>query len=103
MRMATSRTGTAQWKATARYVRREAQAQGLTHCPSCGCLLDWDQGLRPNSAEVDHIVPASKGGSDGPENARVLCRYCNQSRGNRDAPTPKNVQLIAPLRVSRVH
>ena len=101
--MATSRTGTAEWKATVRYVRREAQAQGLTHCPSCGQWLNWEVSRQPNSAEVDHIIPHSRGGSDRPDNARVWCRHCNQSRGNRDAPKPSTVQAIAPLRVSRVH
>lgn len=101
--MATSRTGTARWKATVRYVRREAQRDGMENCPACGRLLRWDVGRLPDSAEVDHIIPHSKGGTDGPENARILCRTCNQSRGNRAAPKARVLQAAAPLKVSRQH
>lgn len=101
--MATSRTGTATWKATVAYVRREAQREGVERCPFCGVKLRWDVGRLPDSAEVDHVVPDSLGGSDGPDNARITCRLCNQSRGNRDAPKARTVSASAPLRVSRHH
>lgn len=101
--MATSRTGTARWKSVVAFVRREAQREGLERCPLCGVELEWDRGLQPNSAEVDHLVPHSKGGQDVPGNARITCRRCNQSRGNRDAPTPRHLQAAAPLKVSRAH
>ena len=32
--------------------------------------------------EIDHIVPRSLGGSDEITNLRLLCRFCNRSRGN---------------------
>lgn len=32
---------------------------------------------------IDHIWPYSKGGTDAPENLRVLCRSCNSSKGDR--------------------
>jgi hypothetical protein len=35
------------------------------------------------SLEIDHILPASKGGSNSPFNLRFLCQYHNRSRGNR--------------------
>lgn len=103
MPVATSRTGTAVWKRTVAFVVRVARNEGLEHCPSCGVELAWSVSGQPNSVEVDHIVPHSRGGADAPENARVLCRTCNRSRGNRDAPKPAAVQAAAPLRVSRVH
>jgi RHS repeat-associated protein len=39
--------------------------------------------------EVDHIIPRSRGGNATPENAQVTCRFCNRSKGNRDAPVNK--------------
>lgn len=34
---------------------------------------------------VDHIIPASKGGSDLPHNLLASCSECNTKRGNRTA------------------
>jgi len=39
-----------------------------------------------NSYHVDHIVPLSKGGSNGPENIAIACPTCNMSKG---AKTPQ--------------
>jgi len=36
------------------------------------------------AGSVDHIVPISKGGSDGESNLRWTCKSCNCSRGNRE-------------------
>ena len=80
--MAANRTSTAKWKNIVRAVReRDA---GVTRCPLCRTGLDWYYGLRPNSAEVDHIIPHAQGGEDSTSNARILCRRCNQSRGGKE-------------------
>lgn len=42
------------------------------------CLLELDE-----SYHVDHIVPLSRGGSDGVENICLTCPSCNCSKGNR--------------------
>ena len=42
-------------------------------CVTCGSK---------DNLQFDHILPLSKGGSDEPENLRILCRSCNLSRGN---------------------
>lgn len=38
-------------------------------CVNCGST---------HALEVDHIIPRALGGSDAPENLRLLCRSCNQ-------------------------
>lgn len=99
--MATSRTGTATWKRIAVTAKKRAKAAGQDRCPDCGTMLDYDQGLLPNSAEADHIIPHAKGGQDSLDNARVCCRRCNQSKGDRMTPKALTVLAVKPLRSSR--
>lgn len=81
--MATSRTGTAKWKRVAALALKLALEAGLTRCPECRTHLDWERSRQPNSPEVDHIIPHSRGGLDVIENVRVICRHCNQSLGGK--------------------
>lgn len=80
--VASSRTGTKKWLDLAARAKRRAVLAGLTDCPICGAHLDFSKGRSANSAEVDHIIPWSRGGEDTIENVRVVCRSCNQRRGN---------------------
>lgn len=88
--MGTSRTGTARWKTLRKQALRVAQTTGITNCPTCHTPLNYTQGRLPNSAEPDHILPVSRGGTDTLDNIRILCRRCNQSKGNRTQPNPNN-------------
>lgn len=98
--MATSRTGTTEWRRMRARTLRKAQRLGQRNCPWCGTVLDYEISLQPNSAEVDHVTAYSHTGSNGGELA-VICRRCNQSKGNRDAPKLSTVMTVKPLKVSR--
>ena len=58
-------------------------------CQECGrpvrLGMSWDQFSIEKSAiapaQVDHIVPRSRGGQNDSENLRVLCWPCNSSKG----------------------
>lgn len=99
--MATSRTGTAEWLNVSALVLREAQGNGQTRCIYCPAILDYENRRAPNGAQVDHIIPHSRGGSDHPSNLIVCCRTCNISKGNRSAPKSKTIMANTPLRTSR--
>lgn len=47
-------------------------------CSACGSKREKEQQLH-----IDHILPVSKGGTNDPQNLRVLCDECNSGRGNR--------------------
>ena len=94
--MVTSRTGTSQYKRWRTRVLHAARAAGVTHCPHCHVELDYERGLKTNSAEPDHILPVRWGGRNTLDNGRVLCRRCNQSRGDGAMPKTK------PMRASSV-
>lgn len=80
--MATSRTGTSSHKRFRRDVLSRDRRAGVTHCPLCGVLLDYDVGRKPNSAEPDHLIPPMFGGTDHVDNGATICRTCNIRRGN---------------------
>ncbi|MGP5022373.1 HNH endonuclease [Glutamicibacter arilaitensis] len=99
--MASSRTGTTEWFNVSRRVLREALATGQTQCIYCHTPLNFENRRAPNGAQVDHVIPHSKGGSDHPSNLIVCCRTCNISKGNRAAPKKKTVLASKPLKTSR--
>ncbi len=47
---------------------------------------------------IDHITPRSQGGTDNPDNLRVLCSACNQGRSNIQQPSESALNLIARIR-----
>jgi 5-methylcytosine-specific restriction endonuclease McrA len=47
-------------------------------CYLCGMRVDWE------TAELDHIIPRIKQGSDEPDNRAWACIPCNRSKGDQD-------------------
>lgn len=101
--MASSRTGTAAWFKVRDERRRLALEQGVYRCPLCKVGLDWIYSGRPNSVEIDHIIPHAMGGSDVIENTRAICRHCNASLGGRanKGHSRKPKPVVTPLKTSR--
>lgn len=58
---------------------------GLRRCPCCDIQLVWKANptnVQCNLATVDHMVAKSIGGPDTTDNMFVMCRKCNEARGN---------------------
>lgn len=47
-------------------------------CQICGEYLPLG-----NGAQIDHIIPVSKGGTTEPDNLQVLCQKCNRAKSNK--------------------
>lgn len=63
-----------------------AYASGLRRCPCCNIQLVWKSNptnVQKNLATVDHMVARSHGGPDATDNMYVMCRKCNEDRGNQ--------------------
>lgn len=63
-----------------------AYQNGLRRCPCCNIQLLWKANpvnVQKNLATVDHMVAKSLGGPDTSDNMFVMCRQCNEDRGNQ--------------------
>ncbi|MCI7551889.1 MAG: HNH endonuclease [Actinomycetaceae bacterium] len=92
--MPTSRTGTARHKHFRRTVLTRDHQAGITHCPLCGIILDYEHPGYPNSAEADHIIPARWGGTDTPTNGQTICRRCNQRKKDKLTPQARTTRAL---------
>ncbi len=69
--------------------QNKAQNNGQTKCNNCGAETVPGQQSKKgvakpsNETQVDHIRPKSRGGQGRPDNGQVLCRKCNQAKGNK--------------------
>ena len=51
-------------------------------CKECGVKVQKKNIYADDAAELDHIVPVSKGGPHIPSNTQTLCRKCNQDKSD---------------------
>jgi len=57
---------------------------GQRRCHCCGTQMTWDSGNTARSATVEHLVPASLGGTYHMVNTLITCRRCNSARADKD-------------------
>ena len=90
----------------ANYRERTRQRQRLLReqnfCALCGREIDKTlKTPHPMSAEVDEIIPVSKGGSPiDPSNLQLVHRCCNIRKGNKVAAENKKINNL-PMPTSR--
>lgn len=69
------------WKGKRRWRIRTLIKKYKGVCASCGCVVSLEYNT-PNQATVDHIVPRSAGGNEEFSNLQLLCRRCNEEKGD---------------------
>lgn len=57
---------------------------GQRRCACCSVQLTWSSDNYPRDATVEHLVPASFGGTYHMVNTLVTCKRCNSLRGTKD-------------------
>jgi 5-methylcytosine-specific restriction protein A len=68
-----SRYGYIQQKA--RLVKEQFEEFGYNFCVGCGKSFAFDKAV--NMLELDHIKSRARGGTDDPENLRLVCHTCH--------------------------
>lgn len=56
------------------YFNNNSGNHGWYECTKCG------KKLRKGDADIDHIIPQSRGGNDSELNLQCMCRSCNRSK-----------------------
>jgi RHS repeat-associated protein len=59
---------------------RSRDADGEPTCEYCGVKTTNEPG-KPNSSQIDHVVPWARGGRTADDNAANSCATCNPSKG----------------------
>lgn len=95
---AAANIGDARYTSGARFSRSTKQAaaeRASSLCEYCSKptlpARKSTKGVSPpkDEAATDHIVPRSKGGTNGPDNAAHACRECNTQFSDRPKPHPR--------------
>lgn len=63
--------------------RKDVFERDNYQCRMCRCAVQKDSIYMPNAAELDHIIPISKGGAHALYNMQTLCRRCNAIKSDR--------------------
>lgn len=95
--MATSRTGTQQWKSLRARVIREEHTCHLCRLPVDKSLPVTD----PMHATVDHLVPWSLGGQDTRQNVALSHSLCNKRRQAKALDATNGTGCPAEIHQSR--
>lgn len=67
-------------------------------CHLCGCKTQKRDIYAPNAAEIDHVIPISRGGKDTPCNVKCSCRACNSKKGDSIIPVTGNLFFDVTVR-----
>lgn len=62
-------------------------------CRMCNCKVQKRDIYAHNAAELDHIMPLSKGGLHTYDNIQTLCRRCNAKKSDTIMPTQLRMSL----------
>jgi len=82
-------------------LRNEILERNGYTCQLCGSGPGDPDPYYPNRKvrlQIDHRVPLSQGGTNEPENLRVVCSVCNQARSNIQTPSESALNLLARVR-----
>lgn len=75
------------------------ERNGFT-CQCCGVGPGDSDPIRPERKarlQIDHIKPVTQGGTNEPDNLRVLCTACNQSKSNVEPASETAINLLARI------
>ncbi len=68
------------------------------NCHLCGLLVPATaRKPHPLAAEVDHVLPISRGGTHDPENLALAHKTCNIAKGGRSATWRRDPAEVAPM------
>lgn len=62
--------------------KRQMYKEQECRCNHCNDVMNYEHKGRLKDAEVDHIIPLSKGGLHWDKNVQLLCRECNGKKSN---------------------
>ncbi len=75
------------------------ERNGFT-CQRCGAGPGDPDPITPSRKarlQIDHIRPLTQGGTNDPDNLRVLCTACNQARSNVESASETALNLLARI------